>query len=185
MNVKTEIGQKDYLNAEKFAFFRSPETKKENILWAIGFFIFLANLIFRLTVGQNLSKYDDYSLIIVIGALLVILGRIIDINNIGRRSLKKLKHEKPGTLGEHTIEIYSIGVSHATSTSKSYYKWNQVYSVEQNRHYIFIFLSLMIPIIIPKRDFESEEAAEEFYNYAYEHWEKTNVHPRTDWKIEK
>lgn len=122
MKVKTDIGEKDYLNAEKYAFFRSPETKKENILWAIAFLIFLANLIFRLTGGQNLSEYSDYSLIIVIGVLLVILGRIIDNNYIRRKSAKKLKYEKPGTLGEHTIEIYSIGVSHSTSTSKSYYK---------------------------------------------------------------
>lgn len=169
MKVTTNISEKDYFKVEIYTFLKSPSNKLNLIVWGM----LLIFSIVKLYLVSNNAGFSYTYLIYVAFFFVLIFAVIYDNYNVKRTEIKKIKLEKPDTFGEHTIEIAQDGVNNSTLANKEFYKWEMINSVKKNRQYILFFISAKIVIIIAKRDFESVDEEQEFYNKAVEYWNAT------------
>ncbi len=159
MNVKYDINHKDYVNAMKYTLLNFPKSRKEIIKFIIC--LLVLNLIGLLWVKSL------FQLPTVMFLVLYFIGSIVSIVHGIYSSLKKGEkayRDRGGFFCEHTIEINENGVRETTSIDERFVKWEVVSSIEQNTDYIFIFISKATFHVIPKRAFNSDIEANEFYN---------------------
>jgi len=69
-----------------------------------------------------------------------------------------------------TVSLSSDAVTQATDFGKQVTGWSGVHKVSESGKLIFLFLTHRTAHIIPKGAFDSAEKAEQFCNYANDHW---------------
>ncbi len=67
-----------------------------------------------------------------------------------------------GVLGEHTIAINAEAIAVTSAYGEGSRKWIGVDRIFENEQYLIVMYTVQIGLIIPKRDFVSASAAEQF-----------------------
>jgi hypothetical protein len=75
-----------------------------------------------------------------------------------------------GVITQHRIKLLEDNIVEETSVNTTTSAWSGIARVTQNRDYVMIYVSQHGAHIIPKKAFESNVAAQEFYEYAKQRW---------------
>jgi YcxB-like protein len=78
-------------------------------------------------------------------------------------------------LTNHEITLSEENIIEETPFNRGENSWSGINKVVQNRSYIFIYVSQHGSHVIPKRAFRSVSQTTEFFNYAYECWQKHKI----------
>ncbi len=163
MKIKVKLTVDDYWNYDKymvthtFSFF-------VKILISLGI---IPVAIFVTTTSMGLSILK-----VLIATLLG--GLIFDFGFLyfAKRRMAKLLINSSGYIAEHSFEIFNEGLKRTIPAGGAIVKWSTITSIVQNRKYIYYFINKTNPLILPKRGFEREEEAIQFYNKSVEAWSK-------------
>lgn len=69
-------------------------------------------------------------------------------------------------IGHKKVELSQEGVSYKGTGSEGKASWATVERIAQDETYIYIYLSSIMAVIVPKRAFPNPEASNEYYNEA-------------------
>lgn len=163
--VTVDVTREDYWKFNLFGLMTVRALRRTLIfnMSAMPVLSFIVLLIFG--IAKDIPIFISLVLAIIIGALLDLL-----ILYITKMRIMKMPEKKSGILGEHTIIIDEKGIDETSVIGDVSYIWTSISSIEQNKDYIFIFVSNLSGHIIPKRYFASEEEANEFYQLAMKYW---------------
>jgi hypothetical protein len=167
MEVEYEITRDDLFAFQwRAAFTSAAARRRRRKVYGIWF---LALLLFAIVpaIGPDgfvLSRVSFTFLLIafpVVAALQWYLERRLMRSAI----LQLVRQEKPerGQLGRHRVALSDSGVLEQTDVSESRTAWAGVDRVEQDLHYIFIYISHGAAHVVPKRAFRDSHEAEAFY----------------------
>lgn len=161
MTVKININKNDLWNMNKYFILKRP---------LLRFLFIIEILIIPLAIINILKTSISY---MIIGA---VFGIIIDILVLllMKALIMSLYANKKGVLGEHAIEISENGINESTSVNQGLHLWTGVYDVFESKHYIFIAIDKLQAHVIPKRSFNSDKEANEFYNKSIEYWKNSS-----------
>lgn len=82
--------------------------------------------------------------------------------------LENIYRMKNDSIGDRTLSLDDKGVYEKTQNSESSQKWDLVSSIEQDDHYIYLFLGRTKAHVVPKRSFSTSEEIENFVKFAVE-----------------
>lgn len=143
------------------------KNKKTILTFLIGtpFILFIIFLMMKLSILYSLVSS-------------IILGSAVNVFTYIRMKKKviKIPGDNPGILGTHLIALSEEGISEKTDVNSNFYNWEGIYSIEESNDYIFIFINKLQCHIIPKREFNTNEEVNQFFNKAKAYFEmKGNV----------
>ena len=165
--VHVDVTREDYWKFNLYGLIKVKSLRRMFIfnMSAMPVLMFVALMIFRIATHIPVA---------VVILLAIVLGGLVDllILYITKMRIMKMPEKRSGILGEHTIEIDEKGIDETSPAGDVSYLWESISSIEQNKDYIFIFVSNLSGHIIPKRAFASVEDAEEFYRLATEYQKK-------------
>lgn len=73
-------------------------------------------------------------------------------------------------IGAKKLSLNEEGIYEENALGHSYYQWQAVESIEENKGDIYIFVDTVLALIIPTQTFESAIEKEEFISFV-----KTNI----------
>ncbi|MCT4509000.1 MAG: YcxB family protein [Tepidibacter sp.] len=152
MEITFNITEKDLWEFNKYISLRSFGFK----LYILLIFLFHLAIILFFFYG-TLTIYGIYGLITG-----DIIGFYLKYSLTKKRLIKDSQNE--GTFNERTIHINEEGISIITDTFNKFVKWKAVHKIDILDKYIYILFSSRSGIIVPKRFFNSENEAIQFYN---------------------
>lgn len=163
MKVTYELTREDFWNFNKFVTMSNPKYRFNYIL---------SLAVPALAIAITLGFMGRVLILILVATILGgSLGAYL-IYMISKRRVLKLPISKPGTLGEHTIEISVEGLAEKTEVNDSFYKWEGVRKIQTDKSYICFFIDTFMAYTIPKRAFSSSNDADNFYNTALGYWKR-------------
>ena len=163
MKVTYEVTREDYWNYHKFVMMSNPKFR----------FNFILNLAVPPLLIPIILGFMGKDLVFIVVATILggSLGAFL-IYKISKSQIMKLPDSKPGTLGEHTIEINVEGLVEKTAVNESFYRWEGIRKIQSNRLYCYFFIDTFVAHIIPNRAFTSEAEFDVFYNKALDFWKR-------------
>jgi hypothetical protein len=152
----------------RFSFTHSLRQTVVRIMFAIPV-IFLAWQLIQLVEHRQYPTFLKVAIVVggVLIAVLFILGLHFSMSSflfMGRGT---------GVLTSHTVTLNENGVSEVTPGGSSNQSWKSIIDVRRTRDFILIYTQRHAAHVIPLIAFASREAADEFYNYAFQHWKES------------
>ena len=162
MEISVEITQEDYLDFNKFYFFKKKS--KQRIIRTAVLAIIIA-------VVSTYEYPFDLALFIavVLLAFVVQLLFIAIFMPILVRVMGYVPAKNGVMLGKKTFRVTMEGLSEESENTTVFQKWKSIKSVDENKRSIFIFVDTIAAYIVPKRYFQNEEHLEEFKRMVYEY----------------
>ena len=158
MEIRTQLTRQDYLEFNKYVFFKSR--MKRSIVIALIFIIFW--IVF-------LNYNQPFNFIILLIELLVFSMFwaifILITYWITFARVKKMPDKNGEILGEKTYILTDDGLKQISANSESFFKWNAFKSIEDNKKYIFLFVDKIAAFIIPKRAFQDPKEMTTFIDF--------------------
>lgn len=164
MKVKTIISKGDYWRAFKFAAMRIDSYKR-----ALAFMLILIPVIFAMLAFAYSIQYHTTLKFVLTSLIFGIIFDIAVLYLIKWCVIKKLQHEKAGAAGERVIEIDEKGVTVTAQGLNGSISWGLAQSLDADKKCIYIFISALDAIIVPKKAFENLKDAGEFFNKCAEY----------------
>jgi len=155
MEVKINFTRKDFLEFNKYVFFK--KRIKKSISIAIFFVLFWL-------IIMNLNKPFSPVLILtelILFSLVWVLFMFLSYKFSFAR-ISKMPDEKGEILGEKTYILLDDGLKQISEYGESFTKWIGIKSLEENENYLFIFVDKIAAYVIPKRYFSDKSETKEF-----------------------
>ena len=92
-----------------------------------------------------------------------------------KKRVLKVAAQQPGLLCEHTIAISPKWLLERTAVNESKTAWGTVDSIEEDREYMYFFLTKANAYTVPKGAFSSLAAAQDFYVFAQHCWAAAKI----------
>lgn len=159
MKVTTNIDNGDCFKAFKFAAMRIDALKRALVLTLIIVPVFMM----MFSIAYTIEFKTTYKFVAT-SAALGIIADILILYFIKWAYIKKLQSEKAGTTGQRVIEIDEKVISISARDLNGSISWGLVNSVEEDKKHIYIFISAMNAVIVPKKAFSKVKDADEFFN---------------------
>lgn len=159
MKVTTNIDNGDCFKAFKFAAMRIASLKRALVV----ILIIVPALMVMFSIAYTIEFKSTYKFVVSSVAFGIIADMLI-LYFIKWAYMKKLQFEKAGSAGERIIEIDEKVISISARDLNGSISWGLVRSVEEDKKHIYIFISAMNAIIVPKKAFNKAKDAEEFFN---------------------
>lgn len=155
----------DYVD---FSVFRAERPEAKARYWKSTFKTFLISLVFGLlflaALGQSLRGNASSKSVLIYGlaAVVVFMAYLACRKFFVRASIRRAISEKPGATLEGNVDIVMDGEGvHCTSEgSRSTIEWGIVRQVQDTPTHIFLMVSDLQALLIPKRDLSPELASE-------------------------
>ena len=104
---------------------------------------------------------------------LILLGRFSFLRaSRGIFSFDKLYQDKSPLFSQNTVELRDNGIYHETDAFQSLHFYKHIYSVEETKDWIFIFLEKSIFKFLPKSAFQNTQQIQHFINQIKENINK-------------
>jgi hypothetical protein len=158
MELKVDITRTDYLEFNKYVFFRS-RIKRSYIIATI--FVIIWVLLLNKNVSFNFLRILTQS-IIMYSAWTVI---ILILNYLTLKRIKKMPDDNGGTLGEKTYNFLDEGFKEITENNETLTKWDGIKRMAESKNYIYLFVDKIAAYIIPKRYFVTEDEKIKFIDF--------------------
>lgn len=166
MKVTVNLKVNDLWQGNKFAFLKVPKLRGNFLKSVLGIPIGLLIVLFVLRKAFALT-------ILAVVLTAVVAGFAADLVMIYITKMKITKRYK-GDIPTRVIEIRQGGVAQSVGGKQTNAQWKNIISVTKNEKYIFFVVNDLSVYIIPKREFESAEAAGEFYDTADKYWKASD-----------
>lgn len=159
MKVTTNIDKADCFKAFKFAAMRIIPLKRALVL----ILIIVPALMVMFSIAYTIEFKTTYKFV-VSSVAFGIIADILILYFIKWAYMKKLQSEKAGTTGERVIEIDEKSLNISARDLNGSISWGLVNSVEEDKKHIYIFITAMNAVIVPKKAFSKAKDADEFFN---------------------
>jgi len=168
MVVEYERTLDDLIWFNQFHIAHSPSIKRQILLWRISFSlltVFLSLGVMYLISRNKPLSYLAYTISVIGGFFIFLIYPSLNRSSIIRRTRKLLSEgdNKP-ILGHQTITVLPEGLFCKTYSGESRLNWSSIHKIEGDKTYIFLYISAINAIIIPKRAFLTKKSEEEFMN---------------------
>lgn len=152
-----------------FSFVHTFRQNAIRLLFAIPI-IYLA---WRLIVEVNRRQFPFHlKLAIVSAAILALIAFIFLLHLMMTLLLYKSRGKNPGVLTTHTVTVNENGIDSVSAAGNSHQTWSSIVEVRRTRNFIMIYTQQHAAHLIPLSAFASRQAADDFYNFAFNHWKK-------------
>ncbi|PKM73907.1 MAG: hypothetical protein CVU91_02340 [Firmicutes bacterium HGW-Firmicutes-16] len=164
MKVMYDLNKTDFWNINKYILLH---TKARHML--ILELIYAALLVAALFLELNLKSRNDLLIYVIILLLLYVFIYIfVKIKVIN------LSMHYEGIYCGHLMEVNENEIIESTSVNETHYRWTYIKNISQNEQYIFIFFGYNQSYVIPKRAFNSDGEASDFFYKVRLFWIKSN-----------
>ncbi len=153
MKLETEINRQDYMDFNKFHYYKTS-LKKTNYTFFIGFAVFQLFL--------NRHGFDMFATIIATIVGLIFLYYAMNYNFT---NTKKIPMDDGAILGKSDIELTDESLIMKNKNSFSNYDWAAIKSIENGKTALYLYLDTNMAIIIPKRHFKNELEEDDFTDF--------------------
>jgi hypothetical protein len=160
------ITKQNYLDYSRFAIKRLVKPKLEEkknsgflknlIVWFLVTVIFMA--FFQIEHNYFVNFHWQSSLFTAIPFAILIIVFLI---NLQKSKLLCIPNENGSIIGNKTIEFLPEGINEINSFGHSFYRWEVVEAIEENKGNIYIFVDKLLALIIPSESFTTSEEKEE------------------------
>ncbi len=154
-----------------FSFYQLPRTRSTQIM--LGILLLFVGYTFRDIVSQTSFSASGKVMVFIV----LILGVILALYVVHFISLVLMQlvssHSRLLVRNEKRVEISETGVISKTEMGRSEMKWSAIENIRQTKKYILIYISDRAAMLIPKRYFDNQAQAEEFYSYLNQRREKS------------
>jgi hypothetical protein len=165
MEIKAQLTRQDFLEFNKYVFFKSR--MKRSIFIAL---IFTTFWIVFLNYNQPFNFIIIFIELLVFALFWTFFILIIYWTTFAR--VKKMPDENGEILGEKTYLLSNEGLKQISANSESFNRWNGFKSIEENNKYIFLFVDKIAAYIIPKRVFQDSKEMTNFLDFVKERTKK-------------
>lgn len=162
MKVTFNLTVDDLWNGNKYVYLRAPKLRANLLKSVIVTPLILTIAMLLLKKPLNISIFTSIAAGIIGGCLINIIMIYIAKDNIKRKSA--------GYKLTQTVEIKQSGYTSSNGGKNSHTAWKNVSEVRQNKDYVFFITGNNSIQIIPKKDFETTDKAEEFFGVAQRYW---------------
>ncbi len=176
MIIEYELDKKDLLHFSMF-WKKTSSTMRRFSRWELLGAVLVGSLVFLVFFLISSKGNWSAALKFVLPAALVILLVFLLLrffnSLIARFLLRRIISEgaNRGVLGKHTLALESTGVRETTEYGESFWKWSVIERLDQDGHYIYIFVQSVMAHVVPKRAFGSSTDSEKFFAEARRLWE--------------
>jgi hypothetical protein len=170
MEVEYDLTPDDLYAFQWRAVFVSPRGRRARrnayLTWALTILVFA--IVPAIGADGFVVSRVSVTFIVVAIVIVFLFQWCLERWLIRRTILQLLKDEKPGKglLGRHRIVLSQDGLIESTAVGESRASWVGVDRVEQDAHNIYIYTSLAVAHVIPKRAFRDLQQADAFYQFS-------------------
>ena len=170
MEIEYELTPDDLYAFQWRAVFVSARGRRARrtayLLWILAVLLFA--IVPAIGADGFVISRVSFTFIVIAIAIVFLFQWCLERWLIRRAILQLLKDEKPGKglLGRHRIVLSQDGLIETTSFGESRTSWAGVDRVEQDAHNIYIYTSLAVAHVIPKRAFRDLQEADAFYQFS-------------------
>ncbi len=167
--MKIKFGN-HFIDIVWFSFYQMPRMRSTQIM--LGILLLVVGYTSGDIVSQaSLSLFGKVVVFIVVVLSLFLALIMINFLSLAFTHLVS-SHSRLLVRSEKRMEISESGMIAETEMGRSEMNWSGIEKIHQTRKYILIYISDKAAIVIPKRCFDSQVQAENFYSYLHQCWEK-------------
>jgi hypothetical protein len=170
MEIEYEVTADDLYAFHWRSVFRSPRGRRDRRRAYLYWFLVVFLMTILPAIGSDgfVIARVNFTFLVVAYPVVVLMQWLLYRRLTRRGILRLLKDVLPnkGLLGRHKVVLNEGELIESTAVGESRTLWAGVDRVEQNAEYIFIYTQPHAAHIIPKRAFNSSQAAESFYQLA-------------------
>ncbi|HVW97986.1 MAG TPA: YcxB family protein [Mucilaginibacter sp.] len=155
MELIFKLSKKDYLKFCKLHL-------KDSISRHFVRFLLLAVFLVIILNAESFDLLKFLTSLVLVPAILFTILYFIPLFIFYRRLIKKIKNT-PAYLSEKRLILGDEGLFTANGDKMDIWKWQAMKSIYSNQEFVYLILIDKRYIVIPKRCFESENAAVNFY----------------------
>lgn len=158
MVVSTEANRRDYLEFVRAA----SQGPRPGDMRAVGIAHFIGFVMLGAALGGSQSPERELGFAAIV---LIVVARLIGQKLALRTIAKDGVLDGGPFLGRTLLTTDDVGISTRTGAFRSQIPWAGVVRVEETKHLVLIFVDGMSAVVVPKRDFESEDFRESFVEH--------------------
>ncbi|HEV2708041.1 MAG TPA: YcxB family protein [Pyrinomonadaceae bacterium] len=161
MEIIYHLEPRDVVAFQRYAYRTSPATRKMRLYLYI-FFAAIAAYNFLTSSAYSLAtRIVSLFVDLAIFYLIFLFWTVVVGEYLFRRSVPQGQNN--GVTGWHKLTLGEREIVEQTNVNEGHHLWEGVDRVEQDASYIYLFITNNQAHIIPKRAFENERHAEDFY----------------------
>jgi len=188
MNIKTEDQItveyertiEDLIEFNLFHMRNSPSLRRQALVTQLGAMLLAAIISLAMGYLLGLDKKAGTGFLYILTLVLSIvaffivpyLNRSEVINGI-RKATKE--GDNKAILGHQTISLTPDNIFVKSPVGESKYTWASIDKIAQNDQFIFVYISSINAIVIPRKAFSTNSSLQEFMNYLNLYREKKNT----------
>ncbi len=160
MEVRFVLTQADLWNFTKYGL------RRGRLVVLLALIVVLISL---LSLLSPVTGSTDSSFFLSLALLFVFLFAVLFF---ALRAMRLRAARRSSLLGEHVITISPESFRHKTQLSDATISWRMIKAVRQDQHNIYFVVdsNVLMAHVIPKRAFQSAQAAEAFFGWAQSYW---------------
>ncbi len=166
MTIKFDFDPSDCRMFKMRTILRVPALRRSYLINTFGVpvIVLIAMLLFQ----------DAFTTLYIIGLTVIagLLGYWL-FSYLSKQIIMRLPSKNAGVCGEHTLEIDDSGIRETSPVTEMSAAWRDIYSIEQDKRFIYVYVDTIFAFVIPKRSFATAKAADDFFNAAVDYY-KTN-----------
>ena len=170
ITVEFERTVEDTIEFNVFHMSHSPSIRQRalfaQIIVAVLVFIVSLAVGYLLNPDKRALTYFDYALFLVLSVASFFIFPYLNKAEViqGLRKVTK-EGDNKAILGHQTISLTPEHLFVKTPGSESKYAWASIDKIVQNGKYIFLYISSISAIVVPKKAFSTENELQEFVAY--------------------
>lgn len=170
ITVEFERTVEDTIEFNVFHMSHSPSIRQRalfaQIIVAVLVFIVSLAVGYLLNLDKRALTYFDYALFLVLSVASFFIFPYLNKAEVIRGLHKATKEgDNKAILGHQTISLTPEHLFVKTPGSESKYTWASIDKIVQNDKYIFLYISSISAIVVPKKAFSTENELQEFVEY--------------------
>lgn len=178
ITIEYERTVEDIIEFNLFHMSHSPSIRRQALFVqvVVALLVFIVSLAigYSLNLGQRVLTYFDYVLFLVLSTASFFMFPYLNRAEIIRGFRKATNDgDNKAILGHQTVSLTPDHIFVKTQGTESKYTWASINKIAQNDKYIFLYISSINAIVIPKT-FSTPSSLQEFVNYINVHRENGN-----------
>ena len=169
MEVTYNLDPNDLVRFNRF-WWRRKSTLK-SWLFMLGaltlVFVFYASVLVSMS---RLFAWHSGHRLLMLGFVLMLILFPLFLLTFYPLLVRRRARATPGFVGLHTMAISPEGLTYRSILSETKMQWPSVVDITEDEALIYVFLSTVFALMIPKRGFADPEAAQAYVNTAKRFW---------------
>jgi hypothetical protein len=173
MEIQIEVTKQDFIDFNLYHLSHSPTIKRQRIALLLPGFLWSGFWLWLCVDGAKTLHNIKTLMPLIIGGFLYVATLLILWRGSMKRQIQRLlsEGENKGLLGSQRVIISEEGIANIDELSTYTAKWQTVEKVIASDNCLYIYVSAVSALIVPKRFFASDAAFADFVRQTTEYAE--------------